>query len=285
VIRPTIAFTGAAWLALATGVPHAQSVFRARTDVIVIDAAVHEGRKPVAGLTKDDFEIRDNGVVQPVLDVSRESMPLDATITIDISGSMTRQDRELVKGAVAQVSDSLKPSDRARVMLFDTVVSEATALSHPPISVDLSTIGPGTAVFDALLLSLISPPMVDRRQFVLFMTDGHDTSSSFDGSLAIKTARHASAATTVVLVPSRAPDLTRGVLVSVAAQTGGEVIELKGHDQLSQAFLTALDNFRTSYMLRYIPTGVEKSGWHDVTVQVKSKNYSIRARRGYSVPN
>ena len=117
------------------------------------------------------------------------------------------------------------------------------------------------------------------------MTDGQDTSSSFDGSLAIETARHASAATTVVLVPSRAPDLTRGMLVSVAAQTGGEVIELKGHDQLSQAFLTALDNFRTSYMLRYIPTGVEKSGWHDVTVQVKSKNYSIRARRGYSVPN
>src|SRR5262245_60876996 len=107
-IRPMIAFTGAFWLALATGAPHAQSAFRGRADVVVIDAAVHDGRKPVSGLTTDDFEIRDNGVVQRVLDVTRESAPLDVTITIDISGSMTRNDRELVKRAVTQVSDSLK---------------------------------------------------------------------------------------------------------------------------------------------------------------------------------
>ena len=283
-IRPMYGFIGAAWLALATGAPRVQSVFRASADLVVIDAAVQDGRKPVGGLTKEDFEIRDNGIVQRVLDVSHESVPLDVTITIDVSSSMTRKDRDLVKRAVTQVSDSLKPSDRARVIVFAAAVSEAKALSHPPISVDLSTTSDGTAVFDALLLSLVSPPIVDRRQFVLFMTDGFDTSSSFDGSLAIETARHASAATTVVLVPSRAPDQTRGMLVSVAAQTGGEVIELKGHDQLSQAFLTALDNFRTSYMVRYIPTGVAKTGWHDVTVRVKSKNYSIRARRGYSVP-
>jgi hypothetical protein len=135
-IRLTFALTGAAWLALAlaAGAPHAQSVFRARTDIVVIDAAVHEGRKPVGGLTKDDFEIRDNGVVQRILDVSHEAAPLDVTITIDVSGSMTRKDRERVQGAVAQDGDSLKPTDRARILVFDTVVSEVTALSHPPIA-------------------------------------------------------------------------------------------------------------------------------------------------------
>jgi VWFA-related protein len=236
-------------------------------------------------LTNDDFEIRDNGVLQTALDVSRESMPLDVTITIDISGSMQPRDLALVKAAVAQVSDSLKSSDRARVMVFDATVSERTPLAHPPISLDLSKAGGGTAMFDALLLSIVAPPIVDRRQLVILMTDGQDTVSSFDASVVIETARHTSAATTVVLVPSRASDLTRGLLVSVAAQTGGEVMELKGHEQLSQAFLTALDNFRMSYVLRYAPTGVSKGGWHDVTVKVKSKNYTVRARRGYSAPN
>jgi Mg-chelatase subunit ChlD len=279
--RLTLALAGAGCLLATAAAPHAQSVFRTRTDVVVIDAAVMDGRKPVGGLTKDDFEIRDNGVVQPVLDISHESVPLDVTIAIDISGSMKPEDRELVKGAVAQVSDALKATDRARVTVFATSISERTPLTHPPISVDLSQVGGSTAVFDALLLSIISPPIVDRRQFVLFMTDGQDTTSAFDGPVVIETARHSSAATTVILVPSRAPDLTRGLLVSVAAQTGGEVIELKGHDQLSQAFLTALDNFRTSYVLRYSPAGVSRLGWHDVAVTVKSKGYRVRARRGY----
>ena len=88
----------------------------------------------------------------------------------------------------------------------------------------------------------------------------------------------------MVPVPSRAPALTRRMPVSVAAQTG-EVIELTRREQLSRAFLGALDNFRTSYMLRYVPTGVEEGGGHNVTVQVKSKNRSIRARRSYSAPN
>jgi hypothetical protein len=32
----------------------------------------------------------------------------------------------------------------------------------------------------------------------------------------------------------------------------------------------------------YVPTGVSRSGWHDLTVKVpKSKRYVIHARKGY----
>jgi hypothetical protein len=259
----------------------AQGIYRSLTDVVVIDVAVNDGKKPVPSLTKDDFEVRDNGVAQRVLDVSRESMPLDMTLTIDVSGSMTREDREIVQRAVGQLSTALDTGDRVRVMTFATLTAERTPLASPPINVDLSHVGPGTAVFDALLLSIVTPPMIDRRQIVLFMTDGQDTTSSFDGATVVETAKHASAPTTIVLVPNRAPNPVRGLLHSVAAQTGGEVVELKGHDQLNQAFLTALQNFKTSYLVRYSPTGVSKTGWHDVAVRIKSKSYQVRARRGY----
>jgi len=262
--------------------PAAQTPFRTSTDVVVIDVSVTDGRRlPITNLTKDDFALKDNDAAQQILDFDREAMPLDVTVTIDVSGSMTRDDREMVSRAVAQVSDRLGPADRARVMTFATMTAERTPLAHPPIKVDLSAVGPGTAIFDALLLSVITPPLPDRRQCVLFMTDGQDTTSIFDASLVIDTARHASAPTTIVLVPNRAPITTRGLLFSVAAQTGGEIVELKGHDQLSQAFLTALENFRTSYVLRYSPAGVSRTGWHDVTVTVKNKDLRVRARRGY----
>ena len=84
-----------------------------------------------------------------------------------------------------------------------------------------------------------------------------------------------------MVVENRASLSVQGALRAVALNTGGEVIELKKKDGLSLAFLTALENFRTSYVLRYSPTGVEPAGWHDVSVSVRSRGYTVRARRGY----
>jgi hypothetical protein len=72
------------------------------------------------------------------------------------------------------------------------------------------------------------------------------------------------------------------VITTVARTTGGEVIELKRHAEVGSAFQTALENFRTSYMLRYTPTGVAGDGWHELTVTVRGRKYDVRARRGYS---
>ncbi len=49
------------------------------------------------------------------------------------------------------------------------------------------------------------------------------------------------------------------------------------------AFLRALEDFRTSYVLRYTLEGVSSAGWHDVAVRVvkPGTRYQVRARRGY----
>lgn len=263
------------------GAPGPQAVYRAQTDVVVIDVAVTDGRKPVSRLGKDDFELRDNGVLQQILDFNRVTLPLDMTVTIDISGSMTPADRTVVERAIARVNGALGPADRAAMVAFASRVTERVPLQHPPIPIDVSGLGPGTAVLDALLLSLVTPTVADRRQFVLFMTDGQDNASYFDAHTVTETAKHANATIAIVLVPNRAPRAVRDVFRSVTNATGGEIIELEKGDDLSQAFLTALENFRTSYVLRYSPTGVPSEGWHDVDVKVKSRKYTVRARRGY----
>jgi len=264
------------------GAPPPQTVYRAQTDVVVIDAAVTNGRTPVTNLTKDDFEVKDNGVVQSILDFSRETAPLDVTVTIDVSGSMTRADRVVVERALAAISGALTPADRAAVVTFGSQITERVPLQPGPIVADLSTIGSGgSAVFDALLLALVTPPAPGRRQFGLFMTDGEDNASLFDSRTVVETARHAGSLISIVVVENRASLSVQGALRAVALNTGGEVIELEKKDGLSFAFLTALENFRTSYVLRYSPTGVEPTGWHDVAVSVRSRGYTVRARRGY----
>jgi hypothetical protein len=55
------------------------------------------------------------------------------------------------------------------------------------------------------------------------------------------------------------------------------------HDGLPRAFLRALDDFRSSYVLRYSPHGVAAGGWHEIAVRVTrpGRGYVVRARKGY----
>ena len=51
--------------------------------------------------------------------------------------------------------------------------------------------------------------------------------------------------------------------------------ELPGH------FRMALEEFRTSYVLRYRPVGVKPGGWHELGVKIAKRDYDVRARAGY----
>jgi hypothetical protein len=261
----------------------AAQVFRGGTGIVVIDASVNDGRKPVLDLTKDDFELRDNGVPQTIADFDREKLPLDITLTIDVSGSMTPAKRASVQRAIAQVGASLHTDDRTAIETFAVRTVERRPLGPPPLVAEIVTSGSGTSIVDALLLSLVTAPVPDRRQLELFMTDGDDTTSVFDSATVIDTARFASRQTSFVIVRDRGrlegPMST--IVRTIALTTGGQTIEIKGNDDLSEAFLAAIENFRTSYVLRYTPIGVSSSGWHEVDVKVKKSKYSVRARRGY----
>jgi hypothetical protein len=261
-----------------------QNVFRARADVVVLDVAVADGRRPVLTLTKDDFEVRDNGVLQALADFDLEKLPLDVTLTIDLSGSMTPAKLASVERAIAQVSAMLRTTDRVAVHSFDSIVRERQPLQTPPAPVRLSTIGPRTALVDALLLSLVTAPLPDRRQLTVFATDGGENASVLDVPTVLDTARFTSSQVSFVIVRDRGhvnDEVIRTVIRPVAQTTGGEVIELDRDDDLSTAFLAAIENFRTSYVLRYSPTGVPAPGWHEVEVKVRNKKYTVRARRGY----
>jgi hypothetical protein len=161
-------------------------------------------------------------------------------------------------------------------------------LSAPPVVAELRPGGGGTAVIDAVLLSLAAAPSPGRRQLNVVMTDAADTASEFDPRLVRRTAGHTSAQMSFVITRPAGPGgfgkrwgEIMGMLRDVAETTGGQIVELERNEQLSQAFLAALEDFRTSYVLRYRPTGVAAAGWHEVKVAVKGRNYSVRARRGY----
>jgi len=58
---------------------------------------------------------------------------------------------------------------------------------------------------------------------------------------------------------------------------------LPGGD-LTRTFRGALEEFRTTYALGFVPKGVERKGFHTLQVTVPKRNgLTVRARRGYAV--
>lgn len=264
-----------------------QPTFRASTVVVAIDVSVMDGKKgPVTTLTKEDFRLTDAGVEQSLMDVGREQLPLDITLTIDVSGSVTPEKRATIQRAIKQVTDTLRPEDRCSVVSFDARISENAPLTHPPANLEIGkgVIG-GTSFVDALLLSMVTAPAIDRRQLNLFLTDGVDTTSFFKTTLVLENMKFATGQTSVILVEGKGSNLgdgaVRDLLKTVTATSGGQIVTLDKNDELKDTFLTALNEFRTSYQLRYSPTGTARPGWHPVVVTVPKGKYTIRARQGY----
>ena len=75
-----------AWISVSSA---QMQTFTSRADVVLVDALVTEGRTPVAGLGRDDFELRDNGVPQTIALVNQGQVPLGVVLAMDTSGSVS----------------------------------------------------------------------------------------------------------------------------------------------------------------------------------------------------
>jgi hypothetical protein len=61
-------------------------------------------------------------------------------------------------------------------------------------------------------------------------------------------------------------------------------VGIRRHDDVGASFLRAVEDFRSSYVLRYAYEGPPLRGWHELSVRVlTSTGLDVRARNGYEV--
>ena len=83
--------------------------------------------------------------------------------------------------------------------------------------------------------------------------------------------------------------LPPGLVIKEGAEmTGGAWHQAVGLStpSLIGTFRETFENFRSSYMLRYTPQGVTRTGWHTIDVTMadaRAKGYTVSARKGYGV--
>jgi hypothetical protein len=264
-----------------------KQVFRAGTNGVLVDVAVFNGNQPVADLTKGDFEVTDNGIRQVVVDASIEQLPVDVSLVIDLSASISPSQLDDLTAAVKQVGDELWPVDRCRLLVFGDRVAERAPLGPWPIPIDLSnrdSLVQSTALFDATALALMQRSTPGRRQLVVVLTDGGENTSTIDGPGLLTAVRHSDAVVDFILASTRAfINLTYSdTLGAATSMSGGRRVELGRRADIGPGLRASIDAMHKSYLVRYVLAGVPAKGWHDITVKVpKSPRYTVRARQGY----
>ncbi len=179
-----------------------QATFRSSVAAIVVPVSVTDRDRPVAGLTSADFQVRDNDVPQEITLTTVDRLPLDATLLIDTSGSVTDAALTQVKRDLQQMSDLLQPNDRVRVVTFGAAPADVFGVREGGARLPVESMQSGgtTSFYDALGLALAAFPYVDRPLLLFAVTDGHDTSSFTDADRIVELAAHSSSVLCVALL-------------------------------------------------------------------------------------
>ncbi|MGH9512435.1 MAG: VWA domain-containing protein [Terriglobales bacterium] len=251
---------------------------------------------PVAGLTKDNFELREDGNPQKIAVFSKESgLPLSIVLDIDTSLS-TRKDLSFELASARRFAHAiLRPVDALSLYGFNEIVTEVV-----PFTPDLRTIdrgidhlqlGAATALYDALYLGAQALEPRQGRKVLVVITDGGDTMSKVGYKDAVREAQQAEAIVySIIVVPieSSAGRDTGGehALIQLSEDTGGKYFYAMSNSQLDQAFQKISDELRTQYLLAYYPSQrISDSEFRRIEVAINGMpsgaDFKVRHRTGY----
>lgn len=307
-IRAILSYVCIALLAggLALAAPPPQ--IRVEVNLVNLFATVRDKHKAiVTGLTKDDFQVYEDGQPQEISYFSAESnLPITLGLLVDTSGSeyyMLSAEKEAGSRFLARV---LRKGDLAMVMSFDTDVdlladfSDDRALLNRAInraqinapSGGMIAQGPlptsgtgGTNFYDAVYLACHDKLSGEAgRKAIVVLTDAEDTGSKLQLLDAIDAAQRTDTVVHILLVAADGGDQV--VAKHMTDETGGRMIVVRSDKNLEQAFDQISEELRSQYTLGYTPTNKARDGsYRKIKVEMKNKDYSVLTRKGYYAPN
>jgi Ca-activated chloride channel family protein len=281
--------------------------FRAETELVALTVTVTDSRQqPIGNLTAADFVVLDEGVQQPVTFFAVGEVPLDLTLLVDASSSM-RDKMDVAREAVRGLARKLRPDDRVSVVEFRDAVVERQEMTQDRKAVeaalDQMTAQGGTALYNALYVALTGvkegtgPDGRVRRQSIVVLSDGEDTSSLVGYEDVLEKARRRGA--TIYSVSLRSPvslGLARGrpdglkalteadyVMRSLARETGGQCFFPVETKELKAIYAAISTELGQQYAIGFTPrSGTRDGGWRRLNVRVPSHPEArLRTRSGY----
>ena len=274
--------------------------FRAGVDVVSLNVTVTDAdSRFVTDLERDDFAVYEDGVQQEITFFSRAQSPIALSLLMDTSASMDERMRTAQEAAIG-FARRLKPEDLAEIIDFDSRVeilqTFTNDLDRLGRAIRLTSAGGSTSLYNALYVSLKGLSKAPlrmaevRRQAIVVLSDGEDTSSLLTFDEVLELAKRSE--TAVYTIGLQAADDRRSgfreadfVLRQLAYETGGRAFFPGAVDDLPAIYRQISDELASQYSLGYISANPLRNGrWRRTIVRVGRERASTRTKQGYYAP-
>lgn len=292
----------AAVLVAAVGIPASAQIFRTGIDVVSLSVTVTESDTLVPGLDQSLFAVYEDGVQQDISFFSRTAQPIALSLLIDTSTSMEMK-LPIAQEAAIGFAKRLTGSDSAQIIDFNSRVQILQTFTSDPLlleeAIRRTRVGGATSLYNALYVALSELKRVRvttkdeiRRQAVVILSDGEDTSSLIAYDDVLDSAKRSEVAVYAIGLRSKADRPTRGfneaefVLRTLSQETGGRVFFVEDVGELPAIYQRIADEIANQYTIGYSSKNLKRDGaWRAIVVRVDRPNTVARTKRGYFAPS
>jgi Ca-activated chloride channel family protein len=280
-----------------------QPAFRAGVELVSLNVTVSDGQRFVTDLDQKDFSVYEDGVKQPITFFNKTNLPIALALLIDTSASMESKLKTAQEAAIG-FATRLRPQDMAEIVDFDSRVTILQNFTNNVAALEQAirktSAGGSTSMYNAIYIALkdlkkeIARSSDEiRRQAIVLLSDGEDTSSLLPFEEVLDLAKRSETAIyTIGLRTSEGPSTgTRGfheaefVLRQLSQETGGRSFFPNQISDLAGVYSEIADELSSQYTVGYTPQNPRRDGaWRRVIVQVDRPNLTVRHKQGYFAP-
>jgi Ca-activated chloride channel homolog len=265
--------------------PLLSAQFSSGVNLVEVYAAVTDrAGNPVAGLTRADFTVLEDGQPQALSAFAEGDFPLSVAVAVDRSFSMGSKQLPTALSAARTLLGQLRPQDQSMLVGIGSEIEVLAPLStdRPAQMQALSVLKPWgtTGLHDAIIQSLDAIQTAKGRRALVLLSDGSDRYSKATAAEALDRARRSDVMAYPVALGRTRPAL----FAQLAALTGGRSFQPKTPAELNVIMRTIANELRHQYLLGYTPSRAIVAGeeqWRTITVRVTRADAAVRARDGY----
>lgn len=281
-----------------------EDVVRITSNLVTVPASVVDGYgRAVAGLKVEDFELRVDGQVKAISEITYSDTPVRLALLFDNSSSLTVAREFEKQAAIRFFRTVLRPVDQAAVynVYTDVVLAQPLTSDVRALVRTIENFGKpegATRLFDAIVEAANYLRPQSGRKVIVIVSDGEDTLSDTDFEETLRIAQAADCQIYAVQTKQIEYILQTGQpggsanlrslaaerrMQEFAAQTGGAVYSPLAVNELDAAFAQISADLAQQYVLSYYPTDEKQDGrFRAISLRVLSHpNARVRARKGY----
>jgi Ca-activated chloride channel family protein len=266
-------------------------VFKKEIEEVVLHATVVDDQNHlITGLTRDKFQVFEDGKPQELTSFRKERVPVALGILIDNSGSMLPK-RAKVNEAALQLVDASQREDRVFVVNFgdDAFLDQDYTQDVSKLRAALERVETkgSTALYDAIIAAVdhMNQTSPLQKKVLLVVTDGRDNASraTFQDVLHKLQSKNGPVLYTIALEQNER-DADRQSLVTLCEQTGGTAFFPSSLDEVQSIASAIAQDIRSQYVIGYRSSNPHTSGvYHTIRVQALGGPAPLRVatRSGY----